>query len=88
MIHFNIVSRNYGELKTGDIIIFEHDEKTLVKRIVAMPGENIAENGITYTVPQNGYFAMGDNRNNSFDSRCWTEPFISSNEIKAKLCMH
>lgn len=88
MIHFNIVSRIYGELKTGDIIIFEHDEKTLVKRIAAMPDENIAENGITCTVPQNSYFVMGDNGNNSFDSRCWTESFISLNEIKAKLSMH
>ena len=30
-----IGSRIYGELKTGDIIIFEHDGKMLVKRIAA-----------------------------------------------------
>lgn len=80
-----IDSRIYGELKTGDIIIFEHDGKMFVKRIAATEGERITENGFTYIVPKDSYFVMGDNRNNSFDSRYWGEPFISKCDVKAKV---
>ena len=80
-----IGSRIYGELKTGDIIIFEHDGKMFVKPIAATEGERITENGFTYIVPKDSYFVMGDNRNNSFDSRYWGEPFISKCDVKAKV---
>ena len=40
--------RPYGELNTGDIVIFEHEEGVFVKRIAACPGEEIEVEGKTY----------------------------------------
>ena len=94
-----IGTRLFGELKTGDIIVFQKDGILVVKRIAGCPGERIDLTKISYmesvpipifeqeviTVPENAYFVLGDNSQNSWDSRYWDEPFISEDDIVAKL---
>ena len=77
--------RIHGEIHTGDIIIFRHDGKLLVKRIAAGPGEIIEHGGQTLTVPEGCYYVLGDNAEDSLDSRYWMQPFVRKEEIVAKL---
>jgi signal peptidase I len=38
----------------------------------------------TKTVPKGDYFVLGDNRNNSFDSSKWAQPFLPRSDIIGK----
>lgn len=77
--------RQFGELRTGDIVIFRHDGRTLVKRIAASPGETYILNGRPITVPAGQYLLLGDNANDSYDARYWDDPFVPEKDMIAIL---
>ena len=93
-------NRLVGSLGRGDIIVFRHGGKILVKRIVAVGGDTVSlddQDGsfavnqelATATriliVPKDYFFVVGDNHQNSFDSRFWEEPFVSAKWVLARV---
>ena len=94
--------RIFDEPEVGDIIVFEKDGKLLVKRIAAGPGEKVDLSQLPYmdtmpipvwdepviTVPKGSYFVLGDNAQNSLDSRYWEDPFVNIEEIVAKVLLN
>ncbi len=49
--------------------------------------EKLEENFGPFTVPEDSYFVMGDNRNNSNDSRFWEHPFVEKKDILGKAAL-
>lgn len=93
-------NRLVGNLGRGDIIVFRHEGETLVKRIVAVGGDTVSLNDQDgsfvvnqelatatriLTVPKDYFFVVGDNRQNSFDSRFWEEPFVGVKWVLARV---
>ena len=48
--HNYVLSTNYDELKNGDIILFNHENTRMIKRVIAVPGDTISitEDGQVY----------------------------------------
>lgn len=79
--------RCFDDLENGDIIIFRHDGSYLVKRIAACADETVVHQNKLIIVPENSFFVLGDNADHSFDSRHWEDPFVSLDEVMAKLLL-
>lgn len=83
--------------KVGDVIVFQKDGILQVKRVAAAPGDFVDRSALEYAdalpvpvwsdpilhIPDGCYFVLGDNIQNSLDSRYWEDPFVTENQIVA-----
>lgn len=68
------------DLKLGNVLINGHP---IYENYLIEPME--VESYQKFEVPNNAYFCMGDNRNNSRDSRYWFNSFVYEDKIVAKV---
>ena len=53
----------------GDAIVFRDDRRSYLKRIAGLPGDTVTCWGQPFELGEDEYYALGDNRDRSRDSR-------------------
>lgn len=69
------------EIKNGDVYI---DNILLEENYLK---ESVNNQNLIFTVPEDAYFVMGDNRNGSIDSRYWNNKFVYKDKILGKVIL-
>ena len=69
------------EIKNGKVYINDSD----IPLDDSFINEETWGNYGPFTVPENSYFVLGDNRNNSHDSKNWENKFVSKDKILGKV---
>lgn len=72
---------DYVEIIDGKVYI-NNSEEPLIEEYIK---EEMYGTYGPYTVPEDCYFMLGDNRNNSLDSRFWENTFVEKEKILGKV---
>ena len=80
--------RIFKDIQVGDVVVFIKDGQYLVKRVAATENTDVEIEGKKYSVPNDEVFLLGDNTEKSYDSRFWTEPFVKTGDIVAKIILY